>query len=1188
MGKFAAILAYTLLVTMFLTMAGPAYAQDKPSKEITFTLSGTYTIEEIFDLIHSQTRIYVNREHSIVDLKKKLTVHFRNTPIREVMDKVLGDYPVDWMFSSGDIILFESKNPERRKEDEPITVRGTIVDKEGNPLPGATVIVRGEKKGDVSDGNGRFKIERVPPKSTLIVNSIGFLSKQYRLDGERNVPLVLERAVSQIDPVEVTGNTGYQVLKKKQTPGAVSVIDSTLINRISSVGILDRLEGYTTGLLSFRNPGILRWISRVPDGADIGIYLRGYNTLSPNRVNPNPLIVLDNFPYEGDIKNINPIDISSITFLKDAAAAGIWGARSGNGVIVLTTKRGNYNEKLKVDFNINFGLKARPELAHDPGYLDSKNYLELEKSMFDNGFFDSDLSNRTTFTPITPAVEIWNKVRDGELSRVEGDLLIDELEKNDVRADFSKYSYRNAVTQQYSIGVRGGTKDFAYYISLGHDKEQKNIVNNFHKRTNLLSSNIFKPIKKLEISTLISYCQQDINEGNAVLFRSVQSRYGRFRELYPYASFFNKDGSTSSIALDYSRSFIDSVEDRGFLNWKYNPIEETDNSDRNISIQNLILRVTANYQIYKGFKAEVTYQNQRQLLFSKYFFSKGSYFSRDLVNAFSQYNPINGTINYNLPAGGIMINGEYDWRVNNIRGNLSYEGSKNYHKYRLAIGSEIREIYAEGNERASLGYESKSGVPVTNFNPNAKYSINPTGEARIIDKLDVNGFPSGILNRYLSYYTILNYSYKSKYDLILTGRKDGANIFGAKPNRKLLPFWSAGVSWSIVKEEFFNVQKINDFKFRMSYGINGNIYNGNAYMTIKSLPETDPFTGLPSNSIESPANDNLSWERSKMWNFGLDYSILSNRLSGSVDYFQKKNDNLVQSVNMAPQTGFISTMRNSASTSSRGIEISIIANNKFGEIHWISRLNYSHLKEKLVSVETESKQQSIILLNAFNSIVRIPGKPLKAMYSYKWAGLDSKNGDPQGYLNGEISKDYRAIRNASNTENLIYHGSGIPTSYGSFYNDIQYKGVGISFNVIYRLGYYFRRPGVSLSQAEVLKFPHKDYSNRWQVPGDELRTNVPSITYPILDQKNQFYQRAEVLVESADNIRLQDVRLSYVIKRKQKKDIFNQIEFYSYLSNLGIIWKASKLNLDPDVNYTSVLEAFPIPVSISLGAILKL
>ncbi len=179
------------------------------------------------------------------------------------------------------------------------------------------------------------------------------------------------------------------------------------------MNILDRLEGATSGMLSFRTPAMAQYVPKMPEGADMGIYLRGFSTITPNRVNPNPLIVLDNFPYEGDIKNINANDITSVTILKDATAAGVWGARSGNGVIVMTTKKGQYKEKMKVDFATSLTWTKKPDLSYDRNYLKAADYIDIERYLYNQGYFGSDLSNRTMFPGYTCSGDIQSTGKRG-------------------------------------------------------------------------------------------------------------------------------------------------------------------------------------------------------------------------------------------------------------------------------------------------------------------------------------------------------------------------------------------------------------------------------------------------------------------------------------------------------------------------------------------------------------------------------------------------------------------------------------------------------------------------------------------------------------------------------------------------------------------------------------------------------
>lgn len=1198
MGNIAAILVYGFFTfTLLFSVAGTARAQEAATppqqtlpKEKTFTLSGTYSIEEIFDLMDKETGIYVNRSSKVIDFSQQRTVHFRNTPVAEVMDKVLGNQLVDWTYRGSNIILFRSQHPVRLKSEELlITVSGMVMDNDGVALPGVTIMVKGEQKGGVTNGNGFYKIERVHPQSTLIINSIGFLSRQYRLDGERTKNFILEPSVAQIDAVEVTANTGYQVLKKRETPGAVSVIDSGFINRSTSFNILDRLEGGASGMLSFRTPDMTQYVPKMPEGADMGIYLRGFSTITPNKVNPNPLIVLDNFPYEGDIKNLNANDIESVTILKDATASGIWGARSGNGVIVLTSKKGQYRERMKVDFATSLTFVKRPDLTYDRNYLNASDYMEIERYLYHQGYFNQDLINRAFFPPISPAVEIFNKTEKGELTQSEGDQLLGQLKNNDIRSDISKHSFRNALNQQYSVGVRGGTKDFAYYVSLGHDRNQSSMVRNRNERTTIISSNQFKPIKNLEVSALLNFSQQKINAGNEMLPKSMQMLGGIYKFIYPYASFYDETGMPSSIVKDYNHSFTDSLSKLGFLDWNYKPAEEIYNIQNKLSLQNLLLRASVQYSFIKFFRLELNYQNERQMIFSQKYWDEKSYYVRNLVNSFSVYNSSNRTITRNFPEGGIMSIGDYDWRANSFRISLNFQRQLNSHIIKAVIGGEIRELSASGFERESIGYDNIKGIPITNLNTNDLYPLTPMGNATLSNKINFGGANDGILNRYLSSYAIIDYNLLRKYDLTIVGRKDGTNLFGARTNERIQPFWSVGGGWHIDKEGFFTSELINRMRLRASIGENGNIYNGSAYLT--ATRGVDQLTGLSNSLIANPANDDLSWEKIRMLNLGLDFSILKNRIFGAVDFFSKKSRDLVQQVSLAPQTGFTSALLNSAETKAHGLEISLNSLWKIGRIQWHSKLIATNLKDELEKYDPVPTRHTIIINDPYSQMLLVKGKSLKGIFSYRWAGLDPKTGDPQGYLNGQMSSDYTRILNNSDPDSLRYHGSALPQWFGMWRNDFRYKNINVSFSLSYKFKYFFRRPSTELNYSDILgKEMHSDYSLRWQEPGDELRTKVPSIIYPSNDLRTQFYQRSEVLVERGDHIRFQDIRISYQSRMKEK-GIIKNVEYFTYLTNIAILWRANKLGLDPDVAHLSTIRSLnqiPSPITISVGAILKL
>lgn len=1163
----------SIWIIIWIFVSSSLLAQNAPATP-RLNLSGNYTIGEIFKAMRHQMGLTASFENSVIDKDRKLQVDFKDATLDEVMSKVTDGLYVGWRLRGDLVLIFESNVLQVYKEKiAPLT--GLVTDKSGVPIARATVAVSGSHKGTSTGNDGRFSLENVPDKSVLVISSVGYQAQQLQLNGERQVAFELEAAITQMEGITVL-STGFQKLPKERSTGSFVQLDRELINRRPTGSVLDRIEGVTSGLLNFSSPS-LGVISKMPSTASLGMYLRGISTLSPNQVNPNPLIVLDNFPYEGDIKNLNPNDIESITILKDAASASIWGSRSGNGVIVLTTKKGKNNQKMTMDFNTNLSIDLKPDLYYDPNYMSSADYIEVEKTLFDAGYFNSDISNRSSFPALSPVVEILAKKRNGQLSADEADAKIEALKANDVRRDFLRHVYREAVSQQYAVSVHGGSDDQAYYLSVGHDRNQDNLIRNGTVRTTVTAANTFTPVKKLEVSTYINYSHRKINQHNEMGYGSVPVNSTKYRMLYPYAQLADANGNALPTVREYSLSFVDSVSSLGYLDWRYRPLDEIRYADNYTTMQNLVLRAAVKYQFTPFLNAEVQYQNERQLIASRNYRSEQSYFARNLINKFSVKDPSTGMFTYNFPKGGILSLGNYDWRANNFRTNLNYDQKFRNHSITAILGAEIRELSAVGTERPGIGYSDVTGTGVANLNYNILYPTFPSGASTLNTAFPMNSDVSGILNRFISYYTNIGYNYKRRYDFTISGRKDGANLFGARTNEKMTPLWSTGLGWDIGREPFYHAGNwLPELRLRTSYGFNGNVYNGSAYMMGQYV--TNPLTGLPSIVNIIPENDQLRWEKVRILNIGVDFASKRSRVSGSIEYFDKRGQDLIENANVAPQTGYVSIRKNTASTKTTGFDVVLKGKILDGGLKWESTMLFSQLKDEIVSYDLKPDASSVILKSP-TGILYVQGKPIRGLLSYKWTGLDPVNGDPRGYLKGNVSTDYSGIMNNFNPDSLVFHGSASPTIYGSLRNDFFFKGFSLSLNITYKLGYYFRRPSINLSYPNILSGGmNRDYSKRWQQTGNELVTNVPSIIYPANNSRNDFYQYSEVLVEKGDHIRLQDIRLEYAIPSKHRR-----IQVYAYLSNMGIIWRANRYKLDPDIDHLFNTHTLPRPFSCTFG-----
>jgi hypothetical protein len=261
--------------------------------------------------------------------------------------------------------------------------------------------------------------------------------------------------------------------------------------------------------------------------------------------------------------------------------------------------------------------------------------------------------------------------------------------------------------------------------------------------------------------------------------------------------------------------------------------------------------------------------------------------------------------------------------------------------------------------------------------------------------------------------------------------------------------------------------------------------------------------------------------------------------------------------------------------SGQGVELSLRTKNIDRQIKWTTNFIFSYAIDKVTDYKAQITGIKGYIETGSNPV---EGKPVGALYSYRWAGLSSTTGDPQGYLNNAISKDYTAIGNSTNLTEMVYNGPINAPYYGSIRNVIECKGFSLYFNIGYQFGHYFRRSTVNYTSLfSGVNYGHKDYYNRWINPGDEAKTTVPSLIYPANSNRDRFYLYSEALVEKADNIRLRDIQLSYNYHGQwlNKKLGIRNIQVSLNANNLWILWKANKYGLDPDNPQNEIIADQP-------------
>lgn len=1041
------------------------------------------------------------------------------------------------------------------------TLRGTVVSAaDGSPLVGASVrsTVRGTST--ISDHAGQFTLTVAVPIDTLRITYVGYLSKDTvfiagQSTGEMNIRLAPDASTLE----EVVINTGYYEVPRERATGSFTHVDNELLNRSVGPDVLQRLEGIAPGV-QFVNSG-----GTTPSD----IRIRGIATIESDET---PLIVVDNFPYELDISTINPNDVESITVLRDAAAASIWGARAGNGVIVITTKQGRYNQKAQISFNSNFTMGAKPDLYYNPNRLPSATVMEIEKELFGRGNYAEQPQ-----TVIPAYAELLIKQRDGLIS--EADFAREEtlLRQTDIRDEALRYLYRGERHQQYALNISGGGDNYRYYLATGYDKNNGMLVGNGAERLNINLQNTFRPLKGLEVTTGVWYTQRQ-TANNGISLSDLAPGSGQTVNTYTRLA----DDQGNALPIPYERrlAYYDEATDLGLLDWHFRPLDELAHTDRGSRDTEYRLNANVRYSFLNSFNVQATYQYVRPMGTSETYYGPETYYVRNLVNRFTQ---ADGT--QIVPYGGVLeggLNGLTNIHSGRMQVNYNREFG-GLHRVAALAGSEIRQSVGQTSPGFRIyNYDRELLTGTANFNYMESYPTNPTGSARLSAPSVSMGH---VTDRFLSYFGNASYTYRDRYTLSGSLRWDGSNLFGVKTNQKGVPLWSIGGSWEASKEAFYNVGDwLPYLRLRATYGSAGNVNKQVSVFPTVSY-SSDAITGLPIARVRNVGNPSLRWEQVNTVNAAVDFGLFNRRIQGSVEYYNKYASDLIGEDYMAPSTGInpssgLSNNINYANLRTQGWDVQVTSRNFVGAFTWETTAFFSNVTNRITHFNTEEVTDIITFLQG--TPPPVVGVSRDAVYALPWYGLDHERGIPLVPVDGEMGFDYRAYYNSFTPEDLPVVGVTVPRQYGSVRNTFRWKGLELSANILWKSGYVFRRQSIAPA-AEYFGMStmyHMDYFRRWQKPGDERHTDVPVAADKSDNYLSTLYTYSEALISKGNHIRLQDIGMSYRIPlHTVSKSPIRSIRCFGYARNLGILWKADKGGLDPDY----VNAEFPAPKTFSFG-----
>ncbi|QES88908.1 SusC/RagA family TonB-linked outer membrane protein [Rhizosphaericola mali] len=1127
---FCPSIARLLLLLLLNASSWQAYGQSTTAQMITLHFKNA-PIENVLMEIQKQTPYRFMFNDKILRDANHVTLDIEQQAIDLVLAQVFRGQPLTYSIRDKTIVVsYKKQENGKRLKGKVVSING------GTPIEGASVAVNGQVL-TTTDRNGSFVLEN-SDNGRLSISSMGYNSYEGNISllfSENSIIRLTEKNYV-FDSIDIV-STGYQQLSKERATGSFDYLSGKLYNEQVRTNVLDGIQYIANGV-SLNN--------RINANGQLSV--RGLSTIEGPK---DPLIIVDNFPYNGNISNLNPNDVESITVLKDAAASSIWGAKAGNGVIVITTKKGKYGQHFKMDLTQNTTVSDKPNLFYLPN-ISSSDFIDVEEMLFANGYRFSDTAS-ADHTPFSPVYETLFQKKNGNITASEAMARINTYRNHDVRNDFEKYFYKKGINQQYALSATGGSEKHNYALSGSYDRDIDNLNGQFNRAT-LKTLNSFKPSKQLEISVGLNYNHSENIQGRPS-YGSIITTNG---QIPPYTMLTDASGKSIPLYKDYRQGYIDTLGNGLLQDWHYYPLTDYKYSHITNTVEDIVTNLGLRYQVYKDLSIQGLYQYEMQSTDAKSLYDENSYFVRNLVNSFSQINYSNGSVTKIIPQGQILDKSLTKMYANQARIQLNYNHGFSKGALSLLAGGEIRQIHTASNSYRTYGYNdnilTSTNVDLANTYPNLVQGYTdfiPSG----------TGF-SDNLNRMVSVFANGSYVYLGKYTLSSSVRRDASNIFGVATNNKWKPLWSTGLSWDLSQENFYHLLWMPKLKLRVTYGYSGNIDPSISAVTQLTYASTSPYTNTPYSRITQFSNPDLRWEKIGTYNLGLDFQLTGGILSGSIDYYHKKGSDLYGPYLLDRTTGLsVSNItKNVASMASNGMDLllnSIVINHKF---KWLINLNVNYNKDKILDYYGTNYNTGGL------GITGEKGKPVYSLYSYKWAGLDGQTGDPLGYLNGTISKDYTAIINAgTQSQNLQYNGSVMPTFFGTIGNTFSYKDFGLDVRCTFQAGYYFMSSSINYNNLYASSQGHSDFSKRWQKPGDERYTDVPSMIYPANSSRDAFYNGSDALVEKGGNLRLQYINLNHSWQNiRIRKGMIRSIRLYCVANNLGILWRENKKKIDPD------------------------
>ena len=1029
-------------------------------------------------------------------------------------------------------------------------VTGVVISEEdGQPIIGASVLVKGTQVGTITGVDGGFTLPSVPSSAkTLVISYIGMQTQEVAI--KSTVKVSLKSDTEMLDEVMVVA---FGTAKKSAFTGSAKVLGSDKLEKSQVTGVTEALAGAVPGVTLTSNDG-------APTGKP-SIKIRGFSSLNAGN---DPLIVVDGAPYSGDINNINPNDVESMTVLKDAASNALYGARGANGVIIITTKRANVKGDAKVTFDAKWGANTRalqkyevisdPAMFYETHYTAMNNYYKNQMGMSDQAAWIAANENLFgangglgynvyTIPEGQYLIGLNGKLNPAAtLGRVVNYKGKDYLLTPD---DWEDVGTRTGLRQEYNFSVSAANEKSSFYVSLGYlENEGITQGSDLKRLTGRLKAD-YQAKDWMKVGANMSYARFESNSlsnnGSSSSTGNVWAFVSQQAPIYP-AYVRNADGSimvdqNGIQMMDYG-SGINAGMIRPFIS-DANPIQDnklnTRNAEGNAVSANAFIDITP----LEGLKVTLN-----------------GTFNLDETRGTTVLNPYYGQFD---STGGTVSKSHarvYDYNLQQL---ISYAKSFGDNNFDILLGHEYYDYrdYVLGASKSKMFSQGNMEL-----------------DGAVIDGKGAYSYKTRRNNE--GFFGRLQYNYDERIYGSASVRRDASSRF--HPDHRWGTFWSVGAAWLINKESWFDASWVQELKVKASIGSQGNDNIGNfRYVDVFTINESDGQLGT---SFSAKGTQDITWETNTNFNIGAEFQLWD-RLTGSIEYYRRKTSDMLFSFSVAPSLGYSSYFDNVGSMVNSGVEMDVNIN-IFDKPNftWDVNLNVSTLKNRLTVLDKDKQ---------VNTEYTADGKAYKgytsgsfyiaedlSMFTWRlkeFAGVN-ENGeslwyknikDEQGNVTGrETTKTY------SEADYYITEESSIPKVYGGFGTKLQAYGVDFSINFTYQIGgkqydgtyaYFMSSPSGTAGYNY-----HKDILNSWT-------PEKPNNSIPRFQLNDQYSAASSTrFLTDASFLNIQNINVGYTLPSKwTKKLAINSLRLYMSAENV-FYWSKRK-GFDPRQSYDATTNA---------------